>query len=102
MSLVFARNMLCNAVSGQVEKACHVSSPARLSRRLLISPLAFVPGFHVCEGLPCLHITHVGYDKGWNKLFASGTPCPLVRPDAGAGSAVRSDMRPVSSCGTLP
>ena len=87
MSLIFACNILCTAVSGQVEMACHVSSPAWLNRCLLVSPRMFVPGFYVCEGLPCLHIKRVGYDKGWNKPLVGGVPCPLARFGPGAGSA---------------
>jgi hypothetical protein len=102
MSLIFTRNILCTAVPCQVEMACHVSSSAKLGRRLLVSPLVFVPGFHVCEGLPCLHITHVEHDKRWNELFVGGVPCLFARLDARSSCAVRPELRAVSSCGTLP
>ena len=89
MSFIFARNILCHAVPCPVKMACHVSSPARLDRRLPISPLVFAPGFHIFEGLPCLHITHFGYEKGLNDLLPGGAPCPLARIDAAASCAVQ-------------
>jgi len=54
-----------------------------------MSLLVFAPGFHVLEGLPCLHISHFGYEKGLNDLLAGGAPCPLARIDAVASCAVQ-------------
>jgi hypothetical protein len=93
MSLLFARNTLYSAMHYPARMASHVSSPARLSRRLLVSLQVFMLGFSVLEGLPCLHITHFGYETGLNDLLASGAPCPLAGLYAGASCAVRPRLR---------
>jgi hypothetical protein len=93
MSLIFVDNILCNAMFCPAEMARHVSSSASLSSRLLILQLAFAPGCHVCEGLPCLYIVHFECDKKSNDLLTGGVPCPLARLDAGASCGVRSRLR---------
>ncbi len=93
MSLIFVDTILCNAMFYPAEMACHVSSPVSLSSRLLILQLAFAPGCHVCEGLPCLYIAHFECDKESNDLLTGGVPCPPARLDAGASCAVRPWLR---------
>ncbi len=93
MSLIFAGNILCNTMFCPSEMACHVSSPARLSSRLLILRLAFAPGCHVYEGLPCLYIAHFECDKESNDLLTGGVPCPLARLDAGASCGAWPGLR---------